>query len=410
MPVVTLQLNAVHVLALAALGLAAGVWIKNKIPLLDRLNIPASIIGGLIYALLALALRDRVLNLDMDLVLRDLLMVAFFTSVGMSASLALAKKGGVQVLFFLGLATAGAVLQNILGIGLAIALGLNPLIGIVAGSISMTGGPATALAFGPTLEQLGAGGASTLGVAAAMFGILAGGLLGGHIGGSLIRKNHLHATPSSNPSFEEVAYGADAPDVAPNPATPEAEEESSPLMTSVIVIAVAMGIGSLISAALNNAGVILPSYVGAMIAAGFIRNLDDRLQFARISQHQIDSIGNVALSLFIVMALMTLRLWELANLALPLLGILLVQLVLVCLLSLTLVYYTMGKDYEAAVISGGYCGFMTGTTANAMACMQVLVEKYGPAPRAYIVVPLVGAFFIDFTNALVISAMANLFK
>lgn len=412
--VFTLKLNAVQVLGLAAWGLAMGLWLKRKIPILDRFNIPASIVGGLVYAFLALFLRDRYLNLEMDLVLRDILMVTFFTSIGMSASLGLVRKGGIQVVWFFMIATVGAVLQNVVGILGAKMFSLDPLLGIISGSVALTGGPATALAFGATFEQMGIAGASTLGVASATFGITAGGILGGHIGASLIRRYRLKSAFDKKNHLldpaKEIAYAGNPGEPQAQALTDESEAEQSPLLNNVVAIAISMGIGTLISLWFERMGMILPSYVGAMMAAGVVRNLDDRFHFARISQTQVDMIGNIALYLFIVMALMTLRLWELVHLALPLVALLLLQIALVWLMCVTLSFWLMGRDYEAAVMSGGFCGFMLGTTANAMACMDVLVQKFGPAPRAYIVVPLVGAFLIDFTNALVITAMANFFR
>jgi ESS family glutamate:Na+ symporter len=414
MPVVTLKLNAIQVLGLAAWGLPMGIWLKRKLPLLDRLNIPASIAGGLVYAVAALVLRDRFLNLEMDLVLRDILMVMFFTTIGMSASLRLVREGGAQVLWFFAIATVGAVLQNVVGVAGAYLLGLNPLLGLIAGSVALTGGPATALAFGETFEKMGIAGATTLGIASATFGITAGGLLGGSIGASLIRRYRL--TPSStsrHPRMEpakSIVYAGGASEPEAMPLKDESESEQSPLLNNVVAIAIAMGIGTVVSLGFQRLGLILPAYVGAMIAAAVVRNLDDRMQFARISQAQVDTLGNIALYLFIVMALMTLRLWELVHLALPLVALLLLQVALVWIMCWLMSFRLMGRDYEAAVMAGGYCGFMLGTTANAMACMDVLVQKFGPAPRAFIVVPLVGAFLIDFTNALLITGAANLLR
>jgi ESS family glutamate:Na+ symporter len=413
-PVPIWKLNAVQVLAFACFGAAAGAWVKRKLPVLDRLNIPASIVGGLIYAVIALILRDRYLNLEMDLALRDILMIAFFTTVGMSASLRLVKVGGVQVLAFFALATAGAVAQNALGIGAAKLLGINPLLGIISGSVALTGGPATALAFGSTFEKLGVVGASTLGVASATFGITAGGLLGGWIGASLIARYRLKAqngavNGGAVSATEAIVYGEDPSPVPSTPMADEGESEHSPLFQTLILIAVAMGIGSVIGSWISSLGLVLPAYIGAMIAAAILRNIDDRFHCFGVSQHLVDLVGNISLYIFIVMALMTLRLWELVNLAGPVLAMLLLQVGLVWLMCVA-AFRVMGKDYEAAVMSGGFCGFMLGTTANAMACMDVLVRKFGPAPRAYIVVPVVGAFLIDFTNALVITAMMNLFR
>jgi ESS family glutamate:Na+ symporter len=368
----------------------------------------------LVYALLALVLRDRLLNLELDLVLRDILMVAFFTTVGMGASLRLVRDGGAQVLLFFGIATLAAVLQNLLGIVLARAFSLDPLLGLISGSVALTGGPATALAFGGTFEKLGVAGATTLGIASATFGITAGGLLGGWIGGRIVEKRGLRsaASPSTQPMLgtEAIVYAGDESPAPLNPLHDPGEAEHSPLFSSLIAITIAMGIGSLIGAGFERLGLILPVYVGAMIAASVLRNLDDRFRFLRISQHHVDSIGNISLYVFIVMALLTLRLWELAHLAAPLIAMLAAQTALVALLCFTLTFRAMGRDYDAAVMSGGFCGFMLGTTANALACMEVLARKYGPAPRAFLVVPLVGAFLIDFTNALIITAMTNLLR
>ncbi len=409
-----LKLDAVQVLALACFGAAMGVWLKRKMPVLDRLNIPASIVGGLIYSVIALILRDRYLNLEMDLVLREILMITFFTTVGMSASLRLIKIGGVQVLLFFILATMGAVLQNLVGAGTAKLLGLDPMLGLISGSVALTGGPATALAFGGTFEKLGVAGATALGVAAATFGITIGGLLGGPIGASLIRRHALATPKQSAPprtnGTEALVYEGDP---LASPATPmadESESENSALFQTLILLAVAMGIGSVIGGWLTKMGLILPAYIGGMIAAAFIRNLDDKFRWFGVSQHLVDAVGNISLYVFIVMALLTLRLWELVHLALPVLVLLAVQVVLVWVMCVALSFRFMGKDYESAVMAGGFCGFMLGTTANAMACMDVLVRKFGPAPRAYIVVPIVGAFLIDFTNALIITTAMNLLR
>ncbi len=414
MVVLTWKLTAVQVLALAGFGLVLGIWLKRKFPGLDRLNIPASVIGGLIYALATMALRDRYLNLEMDLVLRDILMVAFFTTVGMSASLSLVKLGGKQVLWFLGVSVAGLLMQNLLGLVAAKAMGLNPLIGLLAGSVSLTGGPATALAFGGTFEKMGVSSATAIGIASAIFGIVSGGLLGGYVGGSLLGANRL-AVPPNKPAgslakAEQAVYSKDPPEEIVPRMSEESASEHSSLLTNIIVLVLAMGLGTLVSRWLEQAGMILPSYIGAMICAGLIRNLDDFTGLFKISQHRMDEIGSISLDLFIVMALLTLRLWEMVHLAAPVLVILGLQILLVLLLCRFLVYRVMGRDYPAAVMSAGYCGFMLGTTANSMACMGEMVSKFGPAPRAFFVVSIVGAFLIDFINALVITQAATLLQ
>jgi ESS family glutamate:Na+ symporter len=409
----TIKLNAIQVLALSCFGLVMGMWLKKRLPVLDYLNIPASIIGGLIYAFVLLILRDRWLNFEIDLVLRDILMIAFFTTIGMGASFGLVKKGGPQVVLFFVVATVGAVLQNGVGMLSAGVFGLDPLMGIISGSVALTGGPATALAFGPFFEKLGVPGATTLGVSSAMFGITAGGLLGGFIGGSLIRRYSLRSTSrmphaqqealaektiyDDDPAKEPVRFGADV------------ETDESALLRNVILIAIAMGLGTIISAWFTQLNIALPAYIGAMIVAAAIRNADDRLHWFGVSERHMDTLGNISLAIFIVMALLTLRLWELVHLAGPMIVMLMLQILLVAVMCFG-TFVLMGRDYEAAVMSGGFCGFMLGTTANAMACMSVLTEKYGPAPRAFIVVPLVGASLIDFTNATVINLMTIALK
>jgi glutamate:Na+ symporter, ESS family len=388
----TWKLNAAQVLGLACLGVWIGAWLKRRLPLLDRLNIPVSIVGGMVYALAALAFHGRYLNLEADVVLRDLLMIAFMTTIGLSARLQLLREGGAGVVKMLVIASFGAVLQNLLGMALARGLGIDPRLGILSGSVALCGGPATALAFGSTFEKMGVAGATVTAMASATFGIAAAGLIGGYVGGWLVRRHRLKSQAA-----------ALAPGTAPR-------SESAALLPTVLIIGVAMGLGNLLSAAMQRLGLILPIYIGAMIVAAVIRNLDDRYHFARISQPGVDTLGQVALYLFIVMALLTLRLWELAHLALPLVVILAAQVVLCWLMCVVLCYRVMGRGYESAVMSAGFCGFMLGITANAVACMEELVEKYGPAPHAFLVVPVVGAFLVDLTNSLIVTAMANLLR
>jgi glutamate:Na+ symporter, ESS family len=390
----TWKLTAVQVLALACVGIVIGQWLKRKIPLLDRLNIPASIVGGLIYALAALFLRDRYLNLDADPTLRDMLMIAFMTTIGLSARFRLIREGGAQVIWMLAVASFGVVLQNLLGIGLAKALWVDPRLGILAGSVALAGGPATSIAFGGTFEKMGVRGATASAMASATFGIAVASLIAGYIGGWLIRRYKLKPSATAGAESKAVPVAA----------------EASLLLKTVLVIGVAMGIGSLISAGIERMGVILPAYIGAMIAGAIIRNLDDRFGFADISQREVDAVGRIALYLFIAMAMLTLRLWELAHLAIPLMVILAAQVALCWLMCITICFWAMRRDYEGAVMSAGFCGFMLGITANAVASMEELTEKYGPARRAFLVVPIVGAFLIDFTNSLIITAMANFLR
>jgi ESS family glutamate:Na+ symporter len=385
------KLNPAQVLALASLGVALGFWLKRRLPLLDRLAIPVPIVGGTVYALLTLALHGRVVNLEVDTTLRDLLMIAFMTTIGLNARLGLIRRGGVGVIKLLAIATVGAVLQNVLGIVLAIALHVDPRLGILTGSVALTGGPATAAAFGGTFEKLGVQGATTVALAAATFGIAVAGLIGAYIGASLIGRKRSILKPVAPISTKTVA-------------------QSSNLLTAVLVIGVCVGLGNLLSMGIERMGVILPAYIGAMIVGAIVRNLDDRFHFASVAQADIDTLSRIALYLFITMALLTLRLWEIAHLALPMLVILVAQVVFCWLMCVTICYRGMGRDYEAAVTTAGFCGFMLGITANAVACMEELVEKYGPAPQAFLVAPIVGAFLIDFTNSFIITTMMNVMR
>jgi ESS family glutamate:Na+ symporter len=407
------QLDLVQTLAFGGVVLFLGYGIRRAVPVLARYNVPAPIVGGLLIAIVVLVARGQgVTPFQFDTTLQSPLMIAFFTSIGFGASVSLLRVGGPQVLMFFGIATVFAILQNVAGALIASLFGLHPLFGVLAGSVTLTGGPATGLAFAPLFEQAGVAGAASIAVAAAMAGIVAGGLIGGPVGTFLVERNRLRE-PRSRPvrirelRAENVIQGL-TPERIPVP--PEGEDvEGYAVLKCVVAILVAMWIGSWVSRGAASMGLTLPAYIGAMLVAAAIRNLDDRTRWLGLPYRIIDDIGIVSLSLFLVVALMTLKLWELAGLALPLVSILVVQVALVGLFCLWPVFKLMGRDYEAAVMGGGFIGFMLGTTANAMAVMRTLVERYGPAPRAFLVAPMVGAFFIDFTNALIITACLNIF-
>ena len=411
-----IKLDLVHTIALAGVVLFVGYGIRRLVPPLARYNIPAPVIGGLLVAAITAALYDpkRPL-LELDTTLQSPLMVAFFTTIGFGASLSLLRVGGPQVLVFFAVSTVFAIAQNVIGAGVALAFGLPALFGVLCGSVTLTGGPATGLAFAPLFEQAGVQGAATLAVASAMVGIVSGGLVGGPIGTRLIERGKLRRARERGAAavVEEETLAQVAEEQMPErPSNAPAgeDEESYALLKAVVVILVAMWVGSWISAWFTSMEWTLPAYIGAMLAAAVIRNLDDVTGWLKLSQRTIDDVGNVALSLFIVLALMTLKLWEIAGLALPMLAILAVQVGLVALVCFWPMFQLMGRDYDSAVMGSGFCGFMLGTTANAMANMRSLVERYGPAPRAFLVVPMVGAFFIDFTNAVIITVAVNLLR
>jgi ESS family glutamate:Na+ symporter len=399
-----LELDFVQTLAFAGIALLLGEGLRRLVPVLARYNLPAPVLGGLLVALAVLVARGQGLTLvQFDTTLQSPLMIAFFTTVGFGASLSLLKVGGPAVLRFFALATVFAVLQNVVGILVAVGFGLHPLFGVLAGSVTLTGGPATGLAFAPLFEEAGVAGASSVAVAVAIGGIVAGGLVGGPASTVLVERGRLQ-TPRRGPAGERVEVALVETETTVHATTDD--DDAWPVLRNLVAILVAMWIGHWVSAGFSALGMTLPSYIGAMLVAAAIRNLDDVTGWFGLSHGFVNVFGIVTLTLFLVMALMSLKLWELAGLVLPLVAILLVQVVLAAL-SAAPVFRMMGRDYEAAVMSGGFIGFMLGTTANAMAVMRALVERYGPAPRAFLVAPIVGAFFIDFTNALIITVFLN---
>lgn len=405
-----MRLDFIQTVAFAGVMLFAGYGLKKLVPALARYNIPAPVVGGLpVAALFTLFHRAGWQPLTFDTALQPPLMIAFFTSVGFGASLTLLRRGGPLVIGFTMVASICAALQNIVGGTAAWLLGQHPLMGVLAGSVTLTGGPATGLAFAPLFERAGVTGAATLAVAAAMVGIVAGGLLGGPIGTFLVER-HARRLRSGAPEGTLANLAEQQFDDAA-PQSPAGEDaEAYGLLKHLVLMLTAMWFGAWVSAWIAGTGFTLPAYIGAMLVAALLRNLDDATGAIRISQRTIDDLGTVALALFLVLALMTLRLWELAGLVLPLLAILFLQVALIAALCVFVIPRAMGRDYDAAVMSSGFCGFMLGTTANAMANMGALVERYGPAPKAYLVVPLVGAFFIDFINAILITLALNLWQ
>jgi glutamate:Na+ symporter, ESS family len=399
-----LKLDLLQTLTLAALVYFLGIQLRKRIRWLDRLNIPSAVVGGLLFTTLVLLLHSRNITIGLNTALQPLLSVAFFTSIGMGASLSLLRAGGLQVLIFLLFATVFCLVQNFAGMGIATAFHQHPLLGVMAGSVTLVGGPATGLAFAPIFEQAGLRGAGPLALTSATVGIVFGGLVGGPTATYLIRQYRLAPAARSRAELEAELK------TTPETLVVEVDREDSSLIRNLVVLALAMGLGSIVSWYIQSLGVTLPAYIGAMVVASGLRNLDDATGWLKIDQRAMEFVGNLALNIFLVVALMTLKLWELAHLALPLSAILAVQVLVVLLFAVTASFRLMGRDYDSAVMASGFVGFVLGTTANAIANMRALVERYGPAPRAFLVVPLVGAFFIDFTNALIITLFVNWLK
>ena len=398
-----IELDSVQTVAFGGLALFAGYGLCRAIPLLRRYNLPEPVLGGLLVALLAWWAHSRGTPLfKFDTSLQSPLMIAFFTSIGVNASLRLLKVSGRQVAVFLVIASGFAVLQNLVGIAVAKLFGLHPMFGVLAGSATLTGGPATGLAFAPLFERAGVAGAESIAVASAMAGIVCGGLIGGPVVTWLIERFKV-----SNPNAGRSVATPIADEVSgrlTHAETDAAREFHS--LKALVVILLAMWAGAYLGKGFDAIGLTLPAYIGAMLVGALVRNLDDFTGWVRLPVHTVDLIGNVCLALFLAVALMNLKLWELAGMGIPLMVNLAIQVALVAVFAIP-VFWLMGRDYDAAVMGGGFIGFMLGTTANAMAVMRTLVQRYGVAPRAFLVAPLVGAFFIDFTNALIITGFLN---
>lgn len=389
--------NMAETLAVAIVVLLIGREVRKRIHFLQRFFIPAPVVGGVIFSILLLiGHSSKAFSFQFDGVLQSFLMLIFFTTIGFTASAKLLKKGGIGVLIFLITATVLVIAQDIVGVGLAKAFGLHPLLGLAVGSIPLTGGHGTSGAFGPVLEELGVNGALSVSIAAATYGLIAGCLIGGPVAKKLKEKYNLK--PNLDDEIKVIE---------------EAEEEGigvseSTLFDAVVIIALAMGLGSWIAPFLKQYGVVIPVYIGPMFMAAIIRNIYDATG-KTLPMPEIAITGNIALSLFLAMALMTLKLWELADLAIPIVSILLIQTIIMALYAYFITFNFNGKDYDAAVMATGHCGFGLGASPNAMANMEVFTKENGPSPKAFFVLPLVAALFIDFTNATVITFFMNMF-
>lgn len=393
------KITMIQMAALAVLVLYLGKWIKSKLHFFDKYCIPAPVIGGLLFALLTLTLKSfDLLELQMDKTLQDFFMIVFFTTVGFTASFKLLKSGGKDVILFLMAATLLIVCQDVIGVALAKVFNLNPLIGLATGSVPMTGGHGTSGSIAPTFEALGAAGATTIAMASATFGLIAGSVIGGPIAISLINKHDLKSETLAEVEYDALeAVGEEIPN----------QVTVNSMLSGVSSILLAMGLGTVLSMLLEMTGVKFPPYIGAMMAAAVIRNVCD-FNKVDLKLYDIEVFGNVSLSLFLSMALMGLKLWELGSLAVPFLVMLLAQTLLMAGFAYFITFNVMGRNYDAAIMVAGHCGFGMGATPNAIANMEVVSQKHGFSYKALFILPLVGSLFIDFINASVITFFVNL--
>lgn len=395
-----IDLNLFLTTALAVIVLLVGDFVKKRVEILRKFCIPIPVIGGLIFTILvSIGYSTQLFTFKLNFALSDVFMLAFYSSIGFTASYKLLKKGGPKVIKFLIVSIIVVILQNFLGVYLAKLLGLSPLVGLATASIPMTGGHGTSAAFAPVLEEAGLQNALTITLAAATFGLVAGSLIGGPTGKFLIEKYKLITGKETEKveGIEKVEKGNEKLD-------------EKRIYSAVYQLLVSMALGSIISMLLKKTGLTFPASVGAMIAAAIVRNIADYSTWLKIKETEIRIIGDISLILFLVFSMMSLKLWQLTDLAIPMIILLIAQTILMGLCAVFLTYKVMGKNYEAAMMAVGHCGFGLGAVPTAMANMQSVEEKYGPAPTAFFILPLVGSLFINFFNSAIIVAFINIYK
>ncbi|WP_373600308.1 sodium/glutamate symporter [Paraclostridium bifermentans] len=400
----TINLDMVATVALASLLLLFGNFLKKKVKVLEKFCIPGPVVGGLLFAIIVFILKSsNIVTVSMDTTLQSPFMIAFFTTVGLGASFALLKKGGKLLIVYWLLCGLLSIAQNLIGVIGAKLTGINPLIGVMCGAVSMEGGHGAAASFGATVESLGVNGAVTIGMAAATFGVMCGGLIGGPISRYLIDKYKLKPIENEdniNVSVEEVA-GIKISD----------SFSSNTMIVQIAVIASCMTIGSLVGTWFSNVtGVVLPGYVGAMFIAVIFRNINDKFKMVNLDLYSIDIISNICLGIFLTMALMTIKLWELAGLAGPMIIIVTAQVIFIALYGLFIAFRLLGKDFDAAIMVSGMLGHGLGATPNALANINSVTSRYGNSTKALLIVPLVGAFLIDLVAIPTIVTFINLFS
>ena len=392
------------------LALLLGIYLTHHVSFLKKFCIPAPVSGGLLFSLFFLILYHLGIECHFDGTLKDFCMMLFFTSVGFQSDFKVLRKGGKPLLIMIGLVFGLIVCQNLISVGLARGMGLEALFGMSAGSIPMCGGHGTAGGFAPLLEKMGLEGADSLAMAAATFGLLAGSLLGGPLAENLVRRHNL-ATPSSA-AVKGIMEGIEASEAAPEAKertlSKEEDFQHYVLGTSQLFIAMALGTG--MSKLLSLTGITFPTSFGALLVACFMRNLlglSPRLSKG-LPMDKIVTLGDIFLQMFLGMAMASLKLWELASMALPLGVILLAQVAFMALYASFVAFRALGKDYDSAVLVSGLCGFGLGATPNAMANMSAVCYKYRYAVQPFVIVPIIGGMFVDLINTSVITVFLNL--
>lgn len=378
------QFDALNTLLLALICLLIGVYLKNKIQFFEKFCIPSPVIGGFSASIIIWLLYLSGVEVKFDTALQGPLMIAFFTTVGIGGSYKLLKTGGKALIVYLLVCWFVALYQNALGAWLASLLDIHPVLGVMAGAVALEGGHGAAAAFGKVAEGMGVENATSVAISAATFGLIAGSLLGGPIANYLIQKH-------------KVAIQAE--ELKINHATNNISDiiTSTTFIRSLALIVIIMVAGLYLSGIFTDkTGFALPSYVGAMFVAIVFRNINDSIKLVDIKQNTVDVIADVSLGVFLTMAMMNMKIWQLASVALPLLIILLLQVLALVGLTVFIVFRLLGKNYDAAVMCGGLIGHGLGATPNAIANMSSVTEKYKVfSPKAFLIIPLCGAVLID---------------
>ncbi|MDM1546062.1 sodium/glutamate symporter [Ignatzschineria indica] len=389
-------------IVIACLTLLLGRVVVAKVPLLDRFTIPSPVAGGLIIAFTILILKTVFdFEIKFDTALQTPLMLMFFATIGLNANFKSLLSGGVSLLIFLFVVVIFLLIQSGVGIGLAKALGIDPLMGLLAGSITLAGGHGTGAAWGEVFSKdYGFTNATEIAMACATFGLVLGGLVGGPVARMLLRKRQMN--------LDTTIMGQDQDKEASDDITafeqPRASRRitSNALIETITMILISITLGTIISDALNGTKFALPTFVCVLFVGVIINNILSLISDQIIFERSVSIVGNVSLSLFLAMALMSLKLWELKSLAIPMIIILAVQALIMALYAVFITYNVMGRGLDGAVFAAGHCGFGLGATPTAIANMQAVTERFGPSKKAFLVVPMVGAFFIDIVNAIVI--------
>ncbi|PTI24923.1 sodium/glutamate symporter [Staphylococcus warneri] len=401
-----IELDAITTLCLACILYLIGQTIINHVSILRRICIPAPVIGGLIFAILVAVLDSfNIVKIKLDAsFIQDFFMLAFFTTIGLGASLKLFKVGGKVMLLYFMFCGIMAFCQNVIGISLAKLLNIKPLLGLTAGSMSMEGGHGNAAAYGKTIQDMGIDSAVTAALAAATLGLVFGGLIGGPVVKFLIKRYNLKPEHSDD-SFKN--YG----EVEYNQSLHEKYKPTQIFFIQFTILVFCMALGTYIGNTFTDlTNVNIPMYVGSMFVAVFVRNISDAAGFNIVDLKINEQIGDISLGIFLSLALMSIQLTEIYSLALPLIIIVLVQVVFMILFSIFVLFRGLGKDYDAAVMVGGFIGHGLGATPNAMANLDVITKKYGNSPKAYLVVPIVGAFLIDLIGVIIVMGFIQFFQ